>query len=82
MATDGEVSYAILIYSNFTLLRSIISTIEGIIGFDAGDGRSNTVLSSEVDNDQQLNTQMIFRIDGNFSLCKAYMWVYLANVLV
>ena len=66
LATDGETSIAILIYQNFDITRSIVtsSLSKGAIGFDAGDqDRSATVFAADRTT-FSLKTFNVFRIDG------------------
>ncbi len=67
LTTDGETSFAMLVYEDSDRIVNITSDSSriGMIGFDAGDlRRSATILSSERTTYPLENTN-IFRIDGN-----------------
>ena len=66
MATDGETSYAVFIYSDLDRVRTIVSQGSANIGFDAGDERRSDTVLLNGDYDF-LETVNVFRIDGKYS---------------
>ena len=65
LATDGEVSFAAFLYDDPNKLLNITSSVNGLVGFDAGDrSRSSTIMNNRQRN-YILETTNVFRIDGN-----------------
>ena len=64
LSTDGTVSFAVFIYSNFQAVKSSTSDDE-LIGFDAGDGFRNTIFQPQTPpRRKSLEPINIYRIDG------------------
>ena len=64
LATDGEVSFAALLYSRPDQIIEFASSVNGIVGFDAGDqDRSSTIIDSR-QREYTLEFSNVFRIDG------------------
>ena len=68
LATDGEVSFAAFLYDDPNILTNITSSVNALVGFDAGDqSRSSTIMSNKQRN-YILEFINVFRIDGKY-LC-------------
>ena len=66
LATDGKVSFAILLYKNLTILNLIDGFIPVEVGFNAGD--QERYASIPVTALQEVN---VYRIDGEYILFKS-----------
>lgn len=63
VSTDGDVSFATLIYDNLPFVKNITSQEKATVGFDAGDqSRGDTVLHGA--DEFPLTDVNTFRIDG------------------
>ena len=66
LATDGEVSFAVFLYDDPDILVNITSSVNALVGFDAGDqSRSATIMSNRQRN-YILESTNVFRIDGKY----------------
>ena len=66
LATDGKVSFAAFIYDDPNILMNITSSVNALVGFDAGDqSRSSTIMSNRQRN-YILESTNVFRIDGKY----------------
>ena len=66
LATDGEVSFAAFLYDKPNILMNVTSSVNALVGFDAGDqSRSSTIISNRQRN-YLLESTNIFRIDGKY----------------
>ena len=63
LATDGTISFAILLYKNLAILNNINGLIPVEVGFNAGDRQRYA--SIPVTSLQEVN---VYRIDGEYTL--------------
>ena len=67
LATDGTISFAILLYENPATLNNIDNLIPAEVGFNAGD--QQRFASIPVTSLQQVN---VYRVDGEWFLIYLY----------
>ena len=66
LATDGKVSFVAFLYDKPNILMNVTSSVNALVGFDAGDqSRSSTIISRRQRN-YMLEFTNIFRIDGKY----------------
>ncbi len=64
IVTDGNISFTLFIYENFTQLKDSLVQRPFNIGFDEGNAVSAYVLDENENLAEANNTEFLFRVDG------------------